>query len=64
MFHGRKTISGQPIGRFAGEITDDAIAALRDLIVKTYGFDPRRSMSSLRPMHSASKMPLIQCARN
>ena len=39
-FHCRKLIGGQPIGRFAGEIGDDAIAAARDLVVGSYGFDP------------------------
>jgi len=39
-FHGRKTIGGHPIAQFAGEITDDAVAALRNLIVETFGFDP------------------------
>ena len=39
-FHGRKTIGGHSIGRFAGEITDDAIVALRDLIVRRFAFDP------------------------
>ena len=32
-FHQRKTVGGHSIGRFAGEITDDAMAALRDLVV-------------------------------
>ena len=39
-FHGHKTIGGHAIGRFAGEITDDAICALRDLIIGEFGFDP------------------------
>ena len=41
-FHRRKTIGGHAIGRFAGEITDDAIAALRDVIISKYGFDPKK----------------------
>ncbi len=39
-FHGRKLILGQEIAQLAGEITDDAAAAVRDLIVHKFGFDP------------------------
>jgi hypothetical protein len=39
-FHMRKTVGGQLIGRHAGEITDDAIAALRLIIIEKFGFDP------------------------
>jgi hypothetical protein len=39
-FHGRKTIGRHPIARFGGEITDDAVAALRDVVVQAFGFDP------------------------
>jgi predicted P-loop ATPase len=39
-FHDRMRIGGQPLGQWAGELTDNAVFALRSLIEHEYGFDP------------------------
>jgi len=39
-FHDRMRIGGQPLGQWAGELTDNAVFALRSLIEREYGFDP------------------------
>jgi predicted P-loop ATPase len=39
-FHGRMLIAGQAINQWAGELSDAANVALRQLIIDTYGFDP------------------------
>jgi predicted P-loop ATPase len=39
-FHNRKTVGGHAIDQFAGELSDDAVRMLRDLIRQRYGFDP------------------------
>jgi hypothetical protein len=40
VFHNRKTLGGHAIDQWAGEISDDAVRMLRDLIRQRYGFDP------------------------
>ncbi|MFT3987969.1 VapE domain-containing protein [Aestuariivirga sp.] len=39
-FHKRKRLGGRDLQQFANELTDDACAVLRHLILKNYGFDP------------------------
>jgi hypothetical protein len=39
-FHGRMLIAGQAINQWAGELSDAANIALRQLIINAYGFDP------------------------
>lgn len=39
-FHGRKTVGGQAIGQWAGELTDDAIQMIRVMVRSAFGFDP------------------------
>lgn len=39
-FHYRNLIQGMPIQEFAGELSDDACAVLRNIIVATFHFDP------------------------
>jgi hypothetical protein len=43
-FHDRMRIGGQPIGEWAGELTDNAVFMLRSLVERTYGFDPSTQM--------------------
>jgi predicted P-loop ATPase len=42
-FHDKLLIGGQPIGRFAGELSDHACVYLRKLVDEAYGFDPLRN---------------------
>lgn len=39
-FRYRKTVEGAPIQEYQGELSDDACAVLRNLIIERYGFDP------------------------
>ena len=47
-FHDKLLIGGQPIGQYAGELTDHACVYLRKMIDEKFGFDPGRN-----PMHDA-----------
>jgi hypothetical protein len=38
-FHDRMLVGGHEIEQYAGELTDAAVAAVRQLIIDTYGFD-------------------------
>jgi Virulence-associated protein E len=40
VFHDRKLLGGHAIGRYAGELSDDACLYLRHLVFKTYGWQP------------------------
>ncbi|WP_181703313.1 VapE domain-containing protein [Chthonobacter albigriseus] len=40
-FKSRKTLSGYELEEHQGEISDDAVLAIRGLILKRFGFDPR-----------------------
>jgi hypothetical protein len=41
-FHDKLIIGGQPIGQYAGELTDHACLYLRKMIEEQYDFDPLR----------------------
>jgi predicted P-loop ATPase len=43
VFHDKLLIGGQPIGQYAGELSDHACLYLRKLIDGAYGFDPGRN---------------------
>lgn len=40
VFHDRRLVGGHPIVQWAGELSDDAVLMLRDIIRKRYEFDP------------------------
>ena len=52
-FHRRKLIAGHPVGRFAGEISEDALVALRAAVVAAFRFDPGKSTFSMPLSRSA-----------
>jgi predicted P-loop ATPase len=39
-FHGKLLVGGEPIQQWAGELSDDALTVLRQMIVQTFSFDP------------------------
>jgi len=41
LFRHRKVVNGSALGEYQGEISDDACAALRGLILEAFKFDPR-----------------------
>src|SRR5262245_34981011 len=41
----RIAIEGQPIARYAGELSDHACVVLRQMIDQQYGFDPKREVA-------------------
>ncbi len=41
-FHDKLIIGGQPIGQYAGELSDHACLVLRKMIEEQYDFDPGR----------------------
>jgi predicted P-loop ATPase len=43
VFHDKLLIGGQPIGQYAGELSDHACLYLRKLIDGKFGFDPGRN---------------------
>jgi predicted P-loop ATPase len=43
VFHDKLLIGGQPIGQYAGELSDHACLYLRKLVDGAYGFDPGRN---------------------
>jgi predicted P-loop ATPase len=43
VFHDKLLIGGQPIGQYAGELSDHACLYLRKLVDDKYGFDPGRN---------------------
>ena len=47
-FHDKLLIGGQPVGQYAGELSDHACVYLRKMIDEQFGFDPGRN-----PMHDA-----------
>ncbi len=44
-FHDRMRIGGQPLGQWAGELTDNAVFMLRMIVERRYGFDPSTTMT-------------------
>ena len=40
VFRHRKTIAGNDLGEFEGEVSDDAVTALRGMIIEQFNFDP------------------------
>src|SRR5262245_55213797 len=45
VFHDKLLIGGQPIARYAGELSDHACVVLRQMIDQQYGFDPKREVA-------------------
>jgi hypothetical protein len=42
IFHDRRILGGHAIGRYVGELSDDACLYIRHLIFKTYGWQPNK----------------------